>query len=73
MFDRLKDFIKSHQADIILFVGVILISLLSFAMGYITAKNGQKESINFELNESSYFWGGNQWTLSCSKIIKNWQ
>ncbi len=34
--------------DIILVVGVILISLLSFAIGYVTAKQAQKEQIRFE-------------------------
>ena len=38
MLTKLINFVKIHQADIILVVGVILISLLSFAMGYITAK-----------------------------------
>jgi hypothetical protein len=54
MFNGLKDFIKVHQGEIILFIGVILISLLSFALGYIMAKQQQKEEIKFELNESGY-------------------
>jgi hypothetical protein len=41
----LKDFIKEYQEDIILVIGVILISLLSFAMGYIIAKEQGKEPI----------------------------
>jgi len=44
----IKDFIKEHQEDIVLVVGVILISLLSFAMGYIVAKQQEKEPIRFE-------------------------
>ncbi|MEA3344243.1 MAG: hypothetical protein U9Q16_00985 [Patescibacteria group bacterium] len=43
--------IKKHQADIILVVGVILISLLSFAAGYITANYQNKEPIKFEMNQ----------------------
>ena len=38
MLAKLINFVKKHQADIILVAGVILISLLSFAMGYIVAK-----------------------------------
>lgn len=43
-----KQWIIGHQADIILVIGVILISLLSFAMGYITAKTQEKEPLRFE-------------------------
>ena len=50
MFGRLKDFIKNYQSDIILLIGVILISLLSFAMGYILAKQQNKEPIKIEYN-----------------------
>jgi CHASE1-domain containing sensor protein len=48
MFEKVKNFIKEHQSDIILLLGVMLISLLSFAMGYILAKQQQKEQIRFE-------------------------
>jgi hypothetical protein len=44
----LKEFIKEHQEDTILVIGVILISLLSFAMGYIVAKEQEKQPIRFE-------------------------
>ena len=50
MIAKLIAFVKSHQTDIILVVGVILISLLSFACGYIVAKQGLKEPIRFEYN-----------------------
>ena len=39
------NFLKKHQGDIILVVGVILISLLSFAIGYIVAKEQEKEPL----------------------------
>jgi len=48
MFGKLKDFIRNYQSDIVLVAGVILISLLSFAMGYIVAKQQQKEPIQIE-------------------------
>jgi len=45
---KIKEFVKAYQADIILVIGVILISLLSFAMGYIIARQQEKESIKIE-------------------------
>ena len=43
-----RAFIDHYQADIILVIGVILISLLSFAIGYIMAKTQEKEPIKIE-------------------------
>lgn len=48
MLSKIVDFVKTHQADIILVIGVILISLLSFATGYIVAKTQEKEPIKIE-------------------------
>ena len=48
MLSKIKNFVKDHQNDIILVIGVILISLLSFAMGYIVAKQQEKEPIKIE-------------------------
>lgn len=45
---NLKEFVKTHQNDIILLLGVILISLLSFASGYLVAKYQEKEPIKIE-------------------------
>lgn len=50
MLTKLIEFVKRNQADIILIVGVILISLFSFAFGYITAKEKQKEPLKIEIN-----------------------
>jgi uncharacterized membrane protein (DUF485 family) len=60
---KAKTFIDKYQTDIILVIGVILISLLSFAMGFIAAKTYDKEPIKFQ--ESSYYRSGNQRALSC--------
>jgi hypothetical protein len=57
MLSKIFQLVKIHQADIILIVGVVLISLLSFALGYITAKEQQKTPIKIEYehkNPSSY-------------------
>jgi len=48
MLTKIKEFVKSHQSDIILLIGVVLISLLSFAMGYIVAKQQEEEPIKIE-------------------------
>jgi len=47
-FEKIKVFIKEHLDDIVLLVGVILISLLSFAIGFIIAKQQEKEPIKIE-------------------------
>ena len=47
---KIKQWTIVHQSDIILLIGVILISLLSFAMGYIVAKEQEKEPIRIEQN-----------------------
>ena len=48
MIAKIKEFVKAHLDDIILVILVILISLLSFAMGYIMAKQQEKEPIRLE-------------------------
>jgi len=48
----LSGFAKKYESDIILAIGVVLISLLSFAVGYITAKEQLKEPIRIETNSS---------------------
>ena len=50
---ELFQFLRKHQADIILVIGVILISLLSFAMGYILAKQQEKEPIRIEKRDTN--------------------
>ncbi len=47
-FEQLKQWIIKCQSDIVLVVGVILISLLSFAMGYIMAKEQEKKPLKIE-------------------------
>lgn len=49
MLSKIRDFVKAYQADVILVAGVILISLLSFALGYIAAKQEDKEPISIEM------------------------
>lgn len=75
MLTKLKQFVKrnfepsppsrSIQEDIVLIIGVILISLLSFAAGYIIAKKQEKEPIRFkeiqfyEKEKNSNYWSRN--------------
>jgi len=52
MLTKIRYFVKKNQDDIILFIGIILISLSSFAFGFIMAKQQEKEPIKIEyLNE----------------------
>jgi len=45
MLTKTKEFVNKYRSDILLVIFVILISLLSFALGFITAKYQAKESI----------------------------
>ena len=45
---KIIEFVKTHETDIILATGVVLISLLSFAIGYLTAKEQLREPIRIE-------------------------
>lgn len=53
-------FVKNHLEDIILVVAVILISLLSFALGYIFATYHQKKPLEFEYYKESMISSGKQ-------------
>jgi len=77
MISELVQFFKKHQNDIVLFIGVILISLLSFAVGYITAKEQQKEPIIIgdyyeyeEPKKSSYYWSRNHRALFSMEVVR---
>lgn len=48
MLAKIKEFTKKNQEDIILVIGVILISLLSFALGFITCSIQQNEPLIIE-------------------------
>lgn len=48
MLSKISEFVKNYRADIILAVGVILISLLSFALGFIAAKYQGQEPLSIE-------------------------
>ena len=51
MVAKLIQFVKTYQADIILFIGVILISLLSYAVGYMVGQEQEKAPLQFETHE----------------------
>lgn len=53
MLVKIIHLVKQYQVDIILVIGVILISLLSFAIGYIMAKQGNEESIQIKYEENT--------------------
>ena len=51
MLSKIIQFVKNHQDDIILLIGVILVSLFSFAAGYIIRAWPEKTPIQFEENQ----------------------
>ncbi len=60
-------FLKRYQSEIVLFIGVFLISLLSFAIGFIVAEQRKKEPIRIEYYEEAeggYCWCRNKRSLS---------
>lgn len=48
MLTDVKKIVKRHENDIIILIAVILVSLLSFALGYIIGELEEKEPINIE-------------------------
>jgi hypothetical protein len=48
----LIEWVKIHETEIILGMAVILISLLSFAIGYITAQEQLQEPLRLEQDSS---------------------
>jgi hypothetical protein len=48
MITKIKEFVKEHFSNIMLFIIIVLLILLSFALGYIVAKNTLKEPIIIE-------------------------
>ena len=48
MLSKIKDFVKAHLNDMMLFIIVVLLILFAFAAGYITAKYQSKEPIKIE-------------------------
>ena len=55
MLEELKQFIKSNESELILAVGVILISLISFSAGRLTAPSQEKRAISIEGVSASAF------------------
>ena len=48
IFLKAKRWIIKNENDIIILIGVILISLFSFALGFIVAKQQEKEPLKIE-------------------------
>jgi hypothetical protein len=45
MLAKIGRFVKANEAEIVLFVAVALVSLLSFSVGYITAREEIRQPI----------------------------
>ena len=48
MVSKIKEFVKTNEANIVLGIGVVLVSLISFAVGYLAAREQLKEPIYIE-------------------------
>ena len=48
MLSEIRDFVKGHFNDIMLFIIVALLIMLAFAAGYMTSKYQTKEPIKIE-------------------------
>ncbi len=48
MITKITTFVKKNYGDIVLFIAVILLSMISFSVGYIVAKMEEKEPLHFE-------------------------
>jgi hypothetical protein len=49
---KIGKFVKENKNELILFLAVVLISLLSFSFGYITAKTEEKKPLIIEEGRS---------------------
>jgi len=50
MLTKIADFVKRFEREIVLIIAIILISVLAFFLGYIYARNEQREPIRIETN-----------------------
>jgi len=75
IFRKIRQWITGHQDDIVLLVGVILISLLSFAIGFLVAKNQEKKPLKIEyktMYELVYYqknYKQNNFSPSCNCLV----
>ena len=48
ILSEIKEFVKTNEANIVLGIGVVLVSLISFAAGYLVAQEQLKVPIHIE-------------------------
>jgi len=48
ILSQIKNFVKDNQADIVLVIGIILVALISFGLGRLTAPKINKEPVIIE-------------------------
>jgi len=58
MLSKIIEFVKENRKELVLLTGVIMISSLSFAFGYITAKTEDGEHLELEniYEEANTYW-----------------
>jgi len=47
MISKIKLFVKKNKQDVLLFFAIVLVSMFSFSLGYITSKIEEKEPLKF--------------------------
>ena len=53
MLSKIRDFVKDKLYDIMLFIIIVLLLMLAFAAGYITAKYQSKNPIQIQQTNKS--------------------
>ena len=52
MIEKIHNFAKVHFNDMILFIIIVLLVMLAYSAGYITAKYQTKEPLKIEYNKN---------------------
>ena len=53
ILSKLFDFVNKHRENIILFIGVVFVSMLSFAAGYLISRQQELNTIRIEHNQQN--------------------
>ena len=48
MLSEIREFVKAHFNDIMLYIVIVLLVMLAYAAGFITAKQGLREPIQIQ-------------------------
>ncbi len=54
MLSKIKKFVKDNKGNILLLISIVLISLLSFGVGFLAGVNQQKEPLRIKESKIDY-------------------